>query len=373
MKKIIIFLGFAAAIGLAFASCGKSSSTAGGAVSIVNGSAGAYQGAGSRWEATFTTTAFEIKKFADAVTSTASLTVSGNYIEFSSGFRKLTVTAASGAGAPALGSQAYGFDVPGFAFFLKPIGSDSEPIVMLSKGSCPSSGFNGNWIIAKFENGKVLNDTVDNFGTASFNMSTPASSVATINKLSALTATSLGSNVVNFNYTTCANSVLTFNIPATTPTEVVDMFFTSNGGALVHSYNGTTHDSIIFAAPKHTADVTQADLAGTYSVLVFDHSASSNKLFPAKLVIPTTGNATATRIADVETDTATSDPAIPIGNFTAKAGTSGLFTASIDPLAQNGRISCAYFTMSSKKVIACNGYGSAAGGHEPFFFLARER
>lgn len=155
--------------------------------------------------------------------------------------------------------------------------------------------------------------------------------------------------------------------------ETVDMFFTSNGGALVHSYNGTTHNSIIFAAPKHTSDINQAALAGTYSVLVFDDSASSNKLFPAKLVIPATGAASANRIDDITLDTLTSDPTIPIDNFTAVSGTNGLFSAAIDPGGQNGRLSCAYFVLNSKKVISCNGYGNATGNREPFFFLAQER
>ncbi|MEQ1723330.1 MAG: hypothetical protein ABL930_09140 [Pseudobdellovibrio sp.] len=373
MKKLLIFIGIAATIGLAFASCsGGAGSTSG--ANVVSGTAGSYQGAGSKWEATFTTTTFVIKKFADVVTSTPDITVNGTYVEYTSGFRKLTVTSATGSGAPAPGVEAYGFEVPGFAFFLKPMGVDEEPIVMLKTGSCPGgTGFAANWIIAKFDNGRTLVDTDDAFGTASFNTTTPATSVATINRLTDVTATPMSANVVNFDYSTCANAVLTFNASVGPPVEVVDMFFTSNGGALVHSHNGTTHDSVIFAAPKHTGDVVQADLAGTYSALVFDDSSPSNKLFPAKLVIPSSGNGTANKIDDVQLDTLTADPAIPIASFTAVSGSNGLFTAAIDPTGDNGRLNCTYFSITSKKVIACNGFGSMGGGREPFFFLARQR
>ena len=369
MSKLFSLTLAAISLTVMFFSCSKNSSSEG--TTAVSGTVGNYQGAGSRWQADFTTTDFNIKYFATVSATVESLSVSGTYVQYSSGFRKLTVTSATGISAPSPGDQAYGFEIPGFAFLLKPIGSDSEPIVMLDSGSCPTgASFNANWIIAKFDPGVSMTITQDNFGSAAFNTSLGASSTAAITQREPISGGIIGVNNVTFDYGTCANAVLSFSPGAS---ETVDMFFTANGGALVHSYNGTTHDGIIFAAPKHTGDVTQAGLAGTYSVLVFDDSATSGKLFPAKLTIPASGAATANRIDDVSTDTPTSDPAISIDNITAIAGTNGLFTAAIDPTGQNGRLSCTHFVLNSKKVISCNGYGSASGGHEPFFFLAQER
>ncbi len=370
MKKMLIFMGFCLAIGLGFVSCSKTTTSSDVPTTVV-GTAGSYQGAGSRWSATFTTTNFIIEKFPDATSTSADNTVNGTYVQYSSGFRKLTVTSATGTGAPVAGDQAYGFEVPGFAFFLKPIGSNnSEPIIMVNAGSCPSgTGFDANWIIAKFDSGTILNDTKDTFGKAVFNMTTPATSTATIDKLSAETAAPLGTNAINFDYTTCANGKLTF--PAGGG-ETVDMFFTQNGGALVHSSNGTTHNNIIFAAPKHTAAVTQSDLAATYSGLVFDGSSGGDKIFPVKITMPSTGNGAANKITDVETD-ALGVETFPIGNFAVHALSNGLFTLALSPATENGRMSCTYFVISSIKVMACNGYGSAAGTHEPFFLLARSR
>lgn len=364
------------ALSFAFWSCTKSSTdSAAGNNPTVGGTAGVFQGAGSKWKATFTTSTFVIEYFPTATATTADLTVNGSYVEYASGFRLLTVSSATGTNAPSAGTQAYGFNIPGFAFLLKPVGSnDDEIIVMLDGASCPASGgsFNANWIIAKFSNGATMLDNRDVFGTAVFDMSTPASSDATITQFSAQTATTLGTQTMPFDYTTCANGVLSFTANAGPPVETVDMFFTSNGGALVHSHDTATHDSLIFAAPKHTGDVTQTDLAGTYSVLVFDSDSSGDKVFPAKLTIPTSGDATANRITDVATDALDTNP-ITIGNFTAKASTNGIFTAAIDPTGDNGRLNCTHFTLSSKKSIVCNGYGSASGSLLPFFFLARER
>lgn len=375
-NRIIIALISVIAVSLAFWSCTNSATDSTNTKNpTVAGTAGVFQGAGSKWKATFTTTSFVLEYFPTATSTTADMTVNGTYVEYTSGFRLLTVTTATGTNAPTAGSQAYGFNIPGFAFLLKPIGnSNEEIIVMLDGASCPASGgsFNANWIIAKFSDGATMLDSRDVFGTAVFDMSTPASSDATITQFSAQTATNLGSNVMAFNYTTCANGLLSFQANAGPPVETVDMFFTANGGALVHSHDTATHDSLIFAAPKHTGDITQADLAGTYSVLVFDSDSTSDKVFPAKLTIPSSGNGTANKISDVATD-ALDTETMTIANFTAKAGTNGIFTAAIDPTGQNGRLNCTHFVLSSKKSIVCNGYGSASGSLLPFFLLARER
>ncbi len=370
----MFLVGICTAIGIGFASCNKSSDSGGSGNSndTVTGTAGSYHGAGSKWTADFTTSDFTIKKYNNIASSTESLTVQGTYVQYTSGFRKLTVTSASGTDAPSTGAEAYGFDVPGFAFFLKPIGADAEPIVMIQSGSCPSSSFNGNWIIAKFDDGKTLTDSDDSFGSANFTFS-GASSTATINKLTPVTGSQLASSTVSFNYNTCSSATLTFSPSAG---ETVDMFFTANGGALVHSFNtSATHDSIIFAAPKTSAAVTQADMAGTYSVLVFDDRSTSDKLFPAKIELASSGNSTAYKISDVATDTTSSD-SITISSIASHTHSNGLFTAAINAGSDDGRISCAYFTATSgtttSKVLACNGYGKNSD-KKPFFFLGKAR
>lgn len=358
MKKITsLFLILVSAVSV-FIINGCSTASSGGGAGSGNYS---YQGAGSKWTASFTSGTFVIEHYTNATDSTAATTVNGDYVDYATGFRKLTVTSASGAGAPTAGTEAYGFEVPGFAFFLKPIGSDSEPIVMVQSGSCPTTNFDANWIVAKRDNAS-LDDTSDTFGSATFTLD-GGSPNASITQLSAVTANNLGTQAVPLT-TACSSGLLTLSPGGG---ETVDMFFTTNNGALVHSY-GPGHDSIIFAAPKHTAAVTQAEMAGTYSVLVFDDTRVTDKLFPAQLTIPSAGNITGAEMTNIETGTTAG--AITFSNFTPNGLSSGLFTMSIDPTGDNGRLSCTYFVYNGYKTISCNGYGDNVTKNL-FFVLGR--
>ena len=83
---------------------------------------------------------------------------------------------------PSVGDQAYGVDIPGVVFLLKPLEANSEIVSMVSKGSCPTGDFNMNWIITGIESGtafkKGCNDGdpsvkgIDALGTFSFTNST---------------------------------------------------------------------------------------------------------------------------------------------------------------------------------------------------------
>lgn len=328
-----------------------------------------YQGAGSRWTAAFTGGNFVLSHFDEATDTTADMVINGTYVDYSTGFRFMTVTSATGTGAPAAGSEAYGFEVPGFAFFLKPVDGGEEPLVMVNGTSCPTADFNANWVIASYDSSVTLDATKDVFGFASF-VFDGASSTATIDQLEPEAATNIGQNTSTFDSAGCSNGVLTFSPGGG---ETVDMFFTANGGALVHSYDGATHDNIIFAAPKASAAVTQAALAETYSVLVFDdNGGAGDKLFPGKLVIPASGAASFQEIDNVETDTLTG-PAIPVTAFTAVGASPGLFTAAIDAGGADGRMSCTFIPFSGTKVIACTGYADDGVRTAPFFLLGKNR
>lgn len=369
LKSIITIVALVGATTYAVSGCSTNSdSSSSNGVSVVTGTAGSYQGAGSKWEADFTTTGFTLNYYATIGAGTATTTVNGTYTEYSTGFRKMTVTSASGVNPPTVGDQAYGFNVPGFAFFLKPMDANSEPLVMLKAGSCPSSGFTGNWMIAKFDENVTMDSSKDVFGSAVFTNNGTAST-AVIGQLEAEGGTLLGYGTMSYNYNTCADAALSFAGSGDT----VDMFFTENGGALVHSYGtaGSGHDNLIFAGPVHTAAVTQSAIAGTYSALVFDESASGDKVFPGKIVIPSSGNGNAYQITNVETD-AVSTESVAISAITANAHANGLFNATITSGSDTGRINCTHFVSSGNKVIACNGYGNASN-RKPFFLLGRSR
>lgn len=372
-----MFVGFIAAASLISACAGKSEST------TTTGTTAKYQGAGSKWSIEFTGSAFALKKYTSASATTTSLTVDGTFEKYSNQFVKMTVTTSTGTGAPAAGSVAYGLEVPGYAFFLKPLSGNSEPIVMVQSGSCPTSTFEGNWIIAKPNSGSVpMSSSKDYFGgvVATFN---GTSSNLVVSQREPVNGTALttgggngnGTSTLAFSASDCSNGLLRVADGA----DFFDMYFTSSGSVLV-KFPASQDNQIIFGSPKATAAVTQADIAATYSALVFQDKASgTDELFPAKLVIPATGSATGTEITDPATD-AVSTSGITFSNIVATDGTAaalpnGFFRADLNPssgTATNGKATCAVSSISSTKIIACTGYMDTSD-KRPFFVLARSR
>ena len=113
------------------------------------GSAGAkkYSGPGSKWDITFHDNgSFGIDKYASASSTTSDFTVTGTYTDLSSGFKKLTVGAVTGTGGPSVGDLAYGLEIPGYVFVLKPLSGD-QIIPMVISGTCPTADFTDNWVM----------------------------------------------------------------------------------------------------------------------------------------------------------------------------------------------------------------------------------
>lgn len=375
MKRIFIAILTATIAMYGTVSCNKSSDSS---PSGETTSTTSYQGAGSKWSISFTGTSFVLSKFATAGDASAAIVVNGNFEKFDNQFVKMTVTSATGTGAPSAGDVAYGLEVPGYAFFLKPLGSAAEPIVMVQAGSCPSSSFDANWVIAKVKTGfTTMSATSDTFGGAAMTMNGASSSLS-VSRYQPLTGAALSGNAtMNFDIGNCSSGLLRVVESASNGT-YFDMYFTSSGGALVKFPEG----QIIFASPKQTTAVTQASIAGTYSAVVFADKAGGDSVFPAKLTIPASGTGTGVEITTVSSDTVSTDGVtfsnisttidstatqLPLGFFRADLNSTGATT--------NGKVSCAVSTISTTKVIACSGYMNNTGtdAYKPFFFLARSR
>jgi len=110
--KILISLSVVLLASAVFIACDNSSSKDSSSTSA------SYQGAGSRWTASFVGGTFTIKKYASAAATTETISITGSYEDYSTGFRKLTVATASGVGAPSVGAIGYGLEIPGLAFIL---------------------------------------------------------------------------------------------------------------------------------------------------------------------------------------------------------------------------------------------------------------
>lgn len=322
-------------------------------------STSSYQGLGSKWTASFTGgSAFTLTYDAEP-DGTVDMTVNGTYVEYTNNFRLLTVTSATGTNAPAAGETAYGLEIPGFAFFLKPVSdANAEPIVMVSSGSCPTTDFTANWIKAKYEDSTTKpTASSDAFGQATFTL-TGATKTSAITQRRFDTGATIGSpNTITM--TTCTNGAQGFDDGNDGGT----MYLTSNGGALVNPGDG-----IIFASPQMTADVTSTDWDGTYSGLVFNES-QTDKVFPAKIILSGTGG-TGAQITDVENDTASAG-SVTFASLTAVTGTKGQFRGTVD----GQPINCTLSSVAGKKLLGCNGAAGAAvsGVYPSFFFLGSAR
>jgi hypothetical protein len=208
-----------------------------------------YKGAGSTWESTIRADGTFTLKETD---QEPDLVVDGTYTTLSTGFMKLTVTSASGTGAPTAGSLAYGLEIPGVVFLLKPIGSSASQLIpMVVGGACPSADVAYNWIDVKNESSAFTISTADQAGT--FQLSGTAASLP---KKYAIDGTELGSHTLGT--FSCSSGVGSLSGDTS-----VKMYMTANAGAIVHTSN-----NIIFATTK-TALSGFSALSGDYAGLVF--------------------------------------------------------------------------------------------------------
>lgn len=314
-----------------------------------------YQAAGSFWSVVFSTTNFRIDRYDNYGDATATVSVYGTYTtNATTNIMTLTVTNATGNNAPAAGAKAYGLEIPGTVFFLKPADNDSEIIPMIKAGTCPTATKTYNWIIGKFASNLVTPATQEAYGQASFsNNGSGTITAANITNKKTLDGSAGGADGTGPTGA-CSNGHLSGG--------GVDMYLTSAGGAMVK----TPGSEFIFASPKHTGDVAAADLAGTYTVLVFSESNTAHKNFPAKMIMAANGTGTGDRMTDPDADTTEGSP-VSFSGFAAQAGSNGIFKLD---MAGGGRLNCNYYETGGKKVVACNGYDSSS---KTFFLLGRQR
>lgn len=226
-----------------------------------------YVGPGSEYSITFN----ESDGTFDLTESDSSLTIAGSYTTLTSGFKKLTVGSVSGGGdeKPSVGDQAYGVDIPGVVFLLKPLEANSEIVSMVSKGSCPTGDFNMNWIITGIDSddtfrkscvdGQATPTGVDALGTFSFNASTE---VGSLPNLYDICGNEVGDQNQSLGKITCSNGI---GEPA--QEDQAKMYLTANGGAIVKMEDDgggvdDDDDKVIVGLPVNT--VVKASLADEY-------------------------------------------------------------------------------------------------------------
>jgi len=253
-----------------------------------------YSGPGSKWDAVLRGDgSFSIDKYTNAADTTVDFGVTGTYTNLDTGFKKLTVEAVTGSGGPSVGDVAYGLEIPGFMFALKPAGGSDQVIPMVISGACPTTDVDANWV--KVNTGDGVSDfaNADLAGTFNFNATTSA---ATLPARYNVSGGGLGSNTVGSG--TCANGIMTIGN--------VEMFLTSNGGASVNTDNtDPTQSEFIFAfGQKAITDVNSLD--GTYAGLLIDESKAAGSVIEPVKIVCSAGTCTGQGYTNVETGTVSS-------------------------------------------------------------------
>lgn len=259
-------------------SCGDDDETPTGTTTNTSNS---YQGPGSDWDATLDSSdnTFEL------VESSANWNITGTYEDLTTGFKKLTVGSSTGTGAPTQGSVAYGLDIPGVVFLLKPLEANSEIISMVRAGECPTSTRNLNWVIAKMDSGAdASSSSQDVFGTFTTDGTTASLPTKYALDDSSIGANSLGSFSCSGGEVTVADAKL---------------YLTQTSGAIVRTGLSSTSeddDGIIVAMPSES--ITSGQLSGNFVGLVF----SQNETYPTSVSI--SGNTVEIESINVETGVA---------------------------------------------------------------------
>lgn len=365
IKKLSLSLIATTVIGLGLVNCGGSST------SSSTDTTYAYTGAGSQWDNVMNETAktFVITHKPESNES-VDFTINGTFENLDSGFKKLTVTTATGTDAPSVGTIGYGLDIPGYAFFLQPAEDRGELITMVKGGECPSEDILGNWVSVKnlhdvdpSTNLGTPQDvsvvTAESFGTFSWNNSTK--------KLSLPAQYSLSNPTVNLNRTqvldiNCSDGIATI--------DGATMYLTSNGGMIVHTEytsnaaTGTTDESVITAFASETLSA-KSDFDGTYAGVLVSADASVATSIQAVSVTCTDGTCSG-NIIDPDTNTApTSGGGSATLNLTGTINVpnAGFISGTMTTTDGSGNMTCMIDTnaaSTSKTLISCSGQNPGA-------------
>ena len=320
-------------------------------------------------EGTFTLAVKEDSQAADP-----DFTVTGSFVRHDSGFLTFTVEEVDPEDAPegpTAGDTADGFEIPGYAFILKPTGSDENHVIpMLISGECPTADFDANWLIAQNDDpGRDASDAMqDWFGTFSYDHSESKGTVSEKYSIAAPDTDLLDPNEIDVS--SCDGGLLHLDEGGG---DLVDMWLTKNG-AMVHAY-GAGHSSTILALPRPSDALDLADFEGTYSGLVVQGAHDDAEIFPVKLAMSDDGTGSGSRITDIETDATESEEAEVELTDAQATIEDGWFTGTISIGADTGNLACAGNTgigSLAKNLLFCIGQSpDTPSNHFILLFVSR--
>lgn len=320
----------------------------------------AYNGPGSKWDATLRPDGtFTITRRLDA-TSPVIMTVNGDYQELPSGFLHFVVSSASGTDAPSAGDEAYGLEVEGYALMLKPVDPTSDQVIpMVTSGSCPDTDVAANWVLVRKPSSDDATDAGrDFFGTFEYEVATDTPSLPSRYALDN-SFTSQGAGTIP-GTGSCADGLMLVTD--------AEMFLTASGGAIVHTnLTNPSESSFIFAlAQSPIAAIGNTD--GSYAGLLFDGGATSGDRIQPVALTCGSGTCTGNIVTDVENNTLSAESVTVDLSGTVDALGDGLVTGTITSGSGTGNLACMVDTDangSGRKIMSC--VGQAPGDNTQMF------
>lgn len=316
-----------------------------------------YAGPGSRLDVklkddnTFTFTA------RDSVGGDVMQTVWGTYERLPSGFLTMTADSSEGEDAPAPGDEAYGFDIPGFAFVLHPRDQEHAQMhVMVSAGACPTAPTDGNWIMVHDAEHVPATDPEGGFfGTFYYD---PSRNFAKIPALYSLAEFANLGGTEPTQEAVCENGII--DLPE------ADMYLTESGIMALRLHTGDEGFSkYVFGVPNEQTESVEA-LDGEYAGLLFNSSPEGREVTPVHTACEG-GTCTGTEVTDVESGTEAAEGGATITLHAPNELEPGIITGTIANSAKQettdgeqttSKIACTASTKvldTDRKILSCVG------------------
>ena len=232
-----------------------------------------YSGPGSFYRAVIDGQGgFEIE-VSESFSSPVVMTIGGQYQRLPSGFLELQVQTATASvdGAPSVGQTATALELPGFALFLNPAGSD-EVIPMLIMDACPTQNFDANWIMIRGEAGRdASHPDREWLGTFEYEHGTvPQSRIPSRFNLSNL------SPLLDAPAAIDAMGCQMGHLPVYEAGRLTANMWLTDGGAIVETFVQDGTEQALVAMRQQAA--TTADVQGSYAALWVGQTVSAGTI-----------------------------------------------------------------------------------------------
>lgn len=243
-----------------------------------------FAGPGSDWSIDVVDSNFTLKE------STNSVEAKGTYEKLSSGFLKLTVSEATGTGAPAADTTTLALHLPDFMFLMQPF-SGSQLIPMVVSGVCPTGGIIHNFVALKANDP----DIVGHYGALHWDVN--SSTVEVDGSFSG------GNTSTNNGPDTLSSTMAQSNCSEGTATQGdLTMYLSHSGGSIINSNTtDTTQAHYMFGMESEPLD-NWSDLDGEWYGLVFDGRLTP-EVIPVKATISSTGSDASAALTAIDPET----------------------------------------------------------------------